>query len=146
MEKVPLKDLPYFARNVLAALSLQDTKESATILALHGDLGAGKTTFTQTLAKELGIHEHVQSPTYVLMKKYPIQFNRFTTLVHIDAYRLERPEEFLTLKSEEFLGNPAALVLVEWPEKAEGMLPPADMTVNFSSEGAGEGERYIELI
>lgn len=146
MEKVARAELPYFVRNVLAALSLQEKKEGAMILALSGELGAGKTTFVQTLARELGVTEQVQSPTYVLMKSYPIAFEHWNTLVHIDAYRLQTPEEFLTLRPQEFLSNPHALVVVEWPEKAQGVLPKADLTVNFSSEGAGEEERYIELV
>lgn len=145
MEKILLKELPYFARNVLAVLSLQERKDSATIVALRGNLGAGKTTFVQALAKELGVRDLLQSPTYVLMKSYPIEFDRFTLLVHIDAYRLEKPEEFRTLKPETFLHNPQVLVLVEWPEKVEGALPEPDMTIEFSSEGAEEGERYIEM-
>lgn len=116
----------------------------AFVIALRGDLGAGKTTFTQALAKELGITESVQSPTYVLMKSYPISFGRFTKLIHIDAYRLDTPEEFSTLKPEGFLSDPTNLVIIEWPERVEGVLPKPDIVLNFSSDGAGEEERYIE--
>jgi tRNA threonylcarbamoyladenosine biosynthesis protein TsaE len=145
MEKMPLKELPYFARNVLATLSLQEHKDSATIVALRGNLGAGKTTFAQALAKELGVRDLLQSPTYVLMKSYPVEFDHFTMLVHIDAYRLEKPEEFRTLKPETFLHDSQTFVLIEWPEKVEGILPKADMTIEFSSEGAEESERFIKL-
>lgn len=153
MQKLPLSELPYFVRNVLAVVGMEPHKSSATIIALRGDLGAGKTTFTQSLARELGITDTVQSPTYVLMKSYPLSFKnpypgiegRFDTLVHIDAYRLEKPEEFLALKPEQFLGNPKCLVVVEWPERLSGVLPPADITVRFSSEGAAEQERLVEM-
>ena len=118
----------------------------ATIIALRGDLGAGKTTFTQALAKELGITESVQSPTYVLMKSYPISFGHFTKFIHIDAYRLDSPEEFSALKPEEFLSNPQNLVVIEWPERVEGVLPKPDIVLNFSSQDALEDERYIEGI
>lgn len=154
MQKVPLKELPYFVRNALAVVAMNGPKQAATIIALRGDLGAGKTTFTQTLAKELGIQESIQSPTYVLMKSYPLVFSapypglegRFDKLVHIDAYRLESPEEFSTLMPEQFLHDPKALVIVEWPEKLGGLLPEPDVTVNFSSADAGESERYIETV
>jgi len=143
MQKVLLSSLPLFAKDVLAKLA---PKNTATIVALVGDLGAGKTTFVQALGKELGVTETMQSPTYVLMKKYQTTNSKFQTLIHIDAYRLENPEEFTALRPEQFLQDPKTLVVVEWPEKVAGALPPADMTINFSSDGAKEGERYIEVV
>jgi len=142
MQKVLLSSLPLFAKDVLAKLA---PKNTATIVALVGDLGAGKTTFVQALGKELGVTETMQSPTYVLMKKYQTTNSKFQTLIHIDAYRLENPEEFTALRPEQFLQDPKTLVVVEWPEKVAGALPPADLTVNFSSQDAVDGERYIEI-
>ena len=104
MEKVPLENLHTLARETLKKLSLATARdERATIVALSGDLGAGKTTFVQALAKELGVDTTVQSPTYVLMKSYslPEGLNpwgakrRFKRLIHIDAYRLENPSELV---------------------------------------------------
>ena len=147
MQKVLLSDLQQFAKEALQSLDSARDKSHATVIALRGDLGAGKTTFVQALGKALGITETMQSPTYVLMKKYQIKkVSPFKQLIHIDAYRLEKPEEFAALKPEQFLQDPKTLVVVEWPEKVAGSLPPADLTVNFSSDGAKEGERYIELI
>lgn len=88
----------------------------------------------------------MQSPTYVLMKSYPINFGRFKTLIHIDAYRFEKPEEFAALEPEKFLNNPENLIFIEWPERVEGQLPTPDMVINFSSEGMGGDERYIEVV
>ncbi len=147
MEKVLLKELNIFAKKVLERVALLPQKaEPATVVALRGDLGAGKTTFVQALARELGVAEIVQSPTYVLMKSYPISYAHFTKLVHIDAYRLERSEEFAALKPEQFLNDPQTLVCIEWPERVEGALPAPDITIDFSSEGAGEGERFVEIV
>ena len=153
MQKVLLKDMSEFAGNVLATIWLAGQKERATILALRGDLGAGKTTFVQALARRLGIVENVQSPTYVLMKSYTLSGHtttfgsrrRFNRIIHIDAYRLDNPQEFAALKPEEFLSDPKALVVVEWPERLGSALPHPDLTINFSSEDAGEGERNIEI-
>ena len=142
MQKVLLSSLPLFAKDVLAKLA---PKNTAIVVALVGDLGAGKTTFVQALGKELGVTETMQSPTYVLMKKYQTTNSKFQTLIHIDAYRLENPEEFTALRPEQFLQDPKTLVVVEWPEKVAGALPPADLTVNFSSQDAVDGERYIEI-
>ncbi len=146
METVALAGLQTLAKNVLARLP--GTQHAATVLALAGNLGAGKTTFTQALAKELGIEEVVQSPTYVLMRRYEIKnpaYPQFRSLVHIDAYRLEQPEQFNQLRPETFLRDPNNLICIEWPEKVEGFLPTPDMIIKFSSEGAKEGERFVEV-
>lgn len=145
MEKISLEMLPTFANTVLATLSASLPRPRATIVALCGELGAGKTTFTQALARVLGVAESLQSPTYVLMKTYATTHPAFAVLVHIDAYRLEKPEEFTALKPEAFLSDPHTLVIVEWPEKAGNLLPEPDMVIQFFSEGAGEWERYLSI-
>lgn len=102
--------------------------DGATILALQGDLGAGKTTLTKALAKELGIEETVVSPTFVIAKFYELFDDAqgktpFIRLVHIDAYRIESNEELQPLGWEEIIQQPKTLVIVEWPERVAGMLP-----------------------
>ncbi len=148
MEKVQLVQLGDFAKKAIKRFSPKEG--GATLVTLSGDLGAGKTTFVQALARELGISDTVQSPTYVLMKSYPLDpvanSKGFTKFAHIDAYRLNDPQEFKTLKPEEFLHDPKTLILLEWPERVEGMLPKPDLTINFSSNGAEEGERFVEII
>jgi tRNA threonylcarbamoyladenosine biosynthesis protein TsaE len=83
------------------------------------------------------------------MKKYDISKNQvilnFHTLVHLDLYRLGRPGEFGVLKPEQFLDDPHALVCVEWPERVGEALPKADISMQFSSDGVGKEERYIEV-
>ncbi|HVV38772.1 MAG TPA: tRNA (adenosine(37)-N6)-threonylcarbamoyltransferase complex ATPase subunit type 1 TsaE [Candidatus Paceibacterota bacterium] len=143
MQKITLAELPAFAQQILGSLSPK--QDAAVVIALSGDLGAGKTTFTQALAKAIGVEETVQSPTYVLMKSYPIIYKGFEKLVHIDAYRLDDPKEFATLKPETFLNDPKALVCIEWPEKVRGMLSKPDMLITFSSDNAGEGERGVTI-
>ncbi|MSR70598.1 tRNA (adenosine(37)-N6)-threonylcarbamoyltransferase complex ATPase subunit type 1 TsaE [Candidatus Kaiserbacteria bacterium] len=153
MQKVLLAQLPEFVRNVTATLALDRNNTKAVVLGLRGELGAGKTTFVQQLARQFGIRETLQSPTYVLMKKYamPEGLNafgvprRFKWLVHIDAYRLEKPEEFAALKPEQFLNDPSVLVVVEWPERLGKALPTPDLNILFSSDGAAEGERYVQM-
>ncbi len=136
---VSLTELPAFAKNVLDTLV---PTQSATVVALRGDLGAGKTTLTQAFAKALGVTDVVQSPTYVLMKRYTTAHTQFTTLVHIDAYRFERPEQWAQLKPQEFLGDPRTLVLVEWPERVEGFMPKPDLGIDIGP-GASDKEREI---
>jgi tRNA threonylcarbamoyladenosine biosynthesis protein TsaE len=144
MQRVLLKDLRAFAKEIAGRLVPKSS--GATLVALHGDLGAGKTTFVQALARELGVEETVQSPTYVLMKSYDTHDPRFKKLVHLDLYRLEQPQELAALRPEEFLRQPNTLVAVEWPERVGGALQKPDLAINFSSEDAGEGERYIEVV
>ena len=155
--KVLLSELPRFVQEVLRSLDPARDKSHATLIVLRGDLGAGKTTFVQALAAALGVGATVQSPTYVLMKKYDIQGSTlespgakvepcFTTLVHIDAYRLEHPGEFAALRPREFLHDPTTLVVVEWPERLAGQLPAPDLTLQFSATDASDSERYIEAI
>ena len=90
-----------------------------TTLALHGDMGVGKTTFVQGLAQGLGVHEHVTSPTFAI---YSVYQGRGHKLVHLDAYRLEQEVQIEALLLDEFLVSPYVLA-VEWPEKTGAWLP-----------------------
>lgn len=88
-------------------------------LALHGDLGVGKTTFVQGLASAFGVLEPVTSPTFNI---YTVHRGRTRTLVHLDAYRLENAREMEALLLEDFLVSPWCLA-VEWPEKITDWIP-----------------------
>ncbi len=114
----------------------EDTGEGsgmATVVALRGDLGSGKTTFVKALAAALGVPaETVTSPTFVIQKSFPIDAEGpLETLVHIDAYRLEKPEEIEKLNWRETLANPANLVVIEWPENIGANLPKNATTIRF---------------
>ncbi len=88
------------------------------VLLLSGPLGAGKTTFTQALARALGGVLRPRSPTFALVRAYPVKGpRRITRLVHIDAYRLETPEEAHALGLEDELLTPGTVLAIEWPEK-----------------------------
>jgi tRNA threonylcarbamoyladenosine biosynthesis protein TsaE len=152
MEKVGKKDLKNVVERVLAKLPKKEERVGrAALITLSGDLGAGKTTFVQELASALGVKEAVQSPTYVLMKSYELKDRQFSTLVHIDAYRLAGAEEFEALEPASFLLDEDVLVAIEWPERIEGALPKPDVALTLSSEPpAGEEEaeaqeRYIHF-
>ncbi|MES2007196.1 MAG: tRNA (adenosine(37)-N6)-threonylcarbamoyltransferase complex ATPase subunit type 1 TsaE [Patescibacteria group bacterium] len=151
MGKIAKADLGNVVKEVLAKIPLKEGRLGrAALITLSGDLGAGKTTFVQALARELGIERVVQSPTYVLMKSYELKNQAFTKLVHIDAYRLNNGDEFAALEPASFLLDEDALVCVEWPERIEGALPRPDVALKLSADppageagGAGEEERYI---
>ncbi|QSH39163.1 tRNA (adenosine(37)-N6)-threonylcarbamoyltransferase complex ATPase subunit type 1 TsaE [Candidatus Kaiserbacteria bacterium] len=105
------------------ALKLKAHKSGAYVVALHGDLGAGKTTFAQTLARTLGVTGEIVSPTFVIQKNYPLEDQAFSQLIHVDAYRLEEEREMEVLGWNDIIIDPSNLILVEWPEKIEGLLP-----------------------
>lgn len=117
------------------AAELAASLPSDTVLALHGDMGVGKTTFVQGLARGLGVSEQVTSPTFAIYSVY--QGTRMR-LVHLDAYRLENERQIEALLLEEFLASPWVLA-VEWPEKAGAWLPPAAWHMTL---GIVEGDRH----
>lgn len=105
----------------------------AKVVCLWGDLGSGKTTFSQGVAKALGVKEIVNSPTFVVMKEYPLEMkNREANLYHIDCYRMRSIEEVLDLGWEEIIADKNNIILVEWPEKIEKILPSGRMDIRFS--------------
>jgi tRNA threonylcarbamoyladenosine biosynthesis protein TsaE len=99
-----------------------------TTLALHGDMGVGKTTFVQGLAQGLGVHEHVTSPTFAI---YSVYRGAGRALVHLDAYRLENEHQIESLLLDEFLVSPWVLA-VEWPEKIAAWLPAGTRHLTLS--------------
>lgn len=117
------------AEAIVVALPASST---ACVLALHGDLGAGKTTFVQTLARYLGVDDTVTSPTFVIMKSYHTTHELFTQLVHIDAYRIDDIDEMRPLRFREILAAPESLVCIEWAERIETLLPEHTIHLTFS--------------
>ncbi|MFC1700446.1 tRNA (adenosine(37)-N6)-threonylcarbamoyltransferase complex ATPase subunit type 1 TsaE [Patescibacteria group bacterium] len=126
--------------------STQETKELAKKLAknikpgntvaLYGDLGSGKTTFTRFLVEALGFEERVQSPTFIVARKYK-------NINHIDLYRLTTKEEVRDIGIEEFLEDRKAINIIEWPELAEEFLPKDTIRIYF--EYVGDEKRKIKL-
>jgi len=117
--------------NALAA-RLTPKTDAATLITLSGELGAGKTSFTQALAKAYGIEEHVTSPTFVLEKIYRLPEGKgFTRLAHIDAYRLKSGTELSSLGFADLMNDPHTLVVLEWPEMVVDGLPSADIAISL---------------
>ena len=114
------------------------------ILALSGPLGAGKTTCVQQLVTLLGSTAQAKSPTFALMRAYRVHHGAITRVLHIDAYRLERPEDARVLNLEEELVEPGTIACIEWPEQM-GLTPgtPGVMWLEIQS-GEGE-ERRVEI-
>ena len=117
--------------------TLVPQKGRATLVTLRGELGAGKTAFTQAVARALGVAEIVTSPTFVLEKIYLLSGQQFKRLIHIDAYRLEKGSELAPLGFDELMHDEGNLILLEWPEKVEGALPTPTMKVSFTVNSDG---------
>lgn len=131
------------ARDFLHSLKLN--KNTATLVGLFGDLGSGKTTFTQALGRELGITDYITSPTFVIEKIYQLDGkNNFKNLIHIDAYRLDSGKELRVLGFEEILKDSKNLILIEWPERVMDILPADLVRLNFKF--ISENEREIEMV
>ena len=111
-----------------------------TVILLHGDLGAGKTTLTQGIAAGMGVAEPVQSPTFTLVAEH--QGARLY-LFHLDLYRLGGPDELETLGFDQFLEPEGAVVVIEWPERAGAWLPDAYLMIEITT--AGPGRRTFQV-
>ena len=112
--------------------------EPGLFVSLNGDLGSGKTTFVRGMLRGLGHQGRVKSPTYTLVELYTISR---LNLYHFDFYRFRDPREWRDAGFSEYFSN-ASVCLVEWPEKAAGLLPVADLALAF--EFAADG-RDLEI-
>lgn len=117
--------------------------DGATIVALIGDLGAGKTAFSQAIGETLGVRDPIQSPTFLIEKIYEIQNAPWEHLIHIDAYRLEDEAELRLLGWETIAARRENLILVEWADKIPGLLPPG--TIRVTMTGVDETTRDISF-
>ncbi len=121
------------AREWLAELKERPVTGRAEVVALLGDLGAGKTTFVQAVARELGVTEAVTSPTFVIEKIYHLPSGEyFDHLIHIDCYRLDSSSELQHLGWEEIITDERNLIMIEWGDKVAELLPPDHLTINFT--------------
>jgi tRNA threonylcarbamoyladenosine biosynthesis protein TsaE len=131
-----------FASSIRKGLELNP--KSHLNIALEGDLGAGKTTFARYLIQGLGYVGKVKSPTYTLCEPYSLQTdNTQYSAHHFDLYRMRDPLEWQEAGFAEYFDVPG-FCLIEWPEKAEGTLPPFDIEIALET-GKDESERAIKI-
>ena len=116
--------------------------EGGEVLALIGNLGAGKTVFVKGLAKAFGITESITSPTFVLMKIYQAQHPRIKRLVHIDCYRLEQFGDLAEIGLADYLHDPENIVVIEW---ADRVLNLPKNTININIEYINNQERRVKI-
>jgi tRNA threonylcarbamoyladenosine biosynthesis protein TsaE len=160
-----IKDTEKIAKDFLDKLT--PIKNGAVVVGLYGDLGTGKTTFTQNAGKYFGIKRKINSPTFVIIKKYEISKKRshknfladktkpvsagenfhdcasFKYLFHIDAYRLKNEKELLNLGWLDIISNPEHLVFIEWPENIIKAMPKKHHKIGITH--TKEGHRSFKI-
>ncbi|MBI2578066.1 MAG: tRNA (adenosine(37)-N6)-threonylcarbamoyltransferase complex ATPase subunit type 1 TsaE [Candidatus Wildermuthbacteria bacterium] len=120
-------------------------RRGALAVGLRGNLGSGKTTFVQGVAKVLGVQEKVLSPTFVIWKSYSVGTGSEARMFsHIDCYRTAAKEDLLALGWRETIKNPRHIIVIEWAEKIPQLLPEDAIVLSFSS--TGEKSREIKII
>ena len=127
------------------------SNEKARIIALDGDLGAGKTTLTKAICKILGIKKDIISPTFVIMKYYNLGKSKgeslspsIKRLIHIDAYRLNNADELLKLGFDEISKNKENLIIIEWGERVRQCL--GNNVLNIKLNHKDENTRTIQFL
>ncbi|HYU64954.1 MAG TPA: tRNA (adenosine(37)-N6)-threonylcarbamoyltransferase complex ATPase subunit type 1 TsaE [Candidatus Paceibacterota bacterium] len=138
-----VSDSPVQTQTLAANMAAKVRKESnakATVIALEGELGAGKTTFIQGFARALGVDEKVKSPTFLLIKEFELDKGK---LYHIDCYRINDPHELILLGIEKILSTPGNIILIEWSERIVPLLPQDRITIHINH--TGETSRLITI-
>lgn len=126
------------------AKNLLNNLKHKNILCFQGELGSGKTTFIQGLAKELKIKDNIISPTFVIFKKYKTNNDKIKTLYHFDLYRIQDPQEIIDLGFEEIFTCQNCLIAIEWPEKIKNLLPQ-NKIININLEYLDKNKRKITI-
>ncbi|MGX2040697.1 tRNA (adenosine(37)-N6)-threonylcarbamoyltransferase complex ATPase subunit type 1 TsaE [Methylocaldum sp. MU1018] len=121
------------AETLALAERLYRAMPSGCLVFLHGNLGAGKTTFVRGWLRAAGFAGPVKSPTFTLVEEYALDDR---IVYHFDLYRLNDPEELEWMGIRDYL-RPNAVCFVEWPERGAGLLPPADLEISLHIAGAG---------
>lgn len=126
------------------AIQIQKNLQPGAVIALKGDLGAGKTTLTSVLIKELGFSDRVQSPTFVILRKYvKTQRQDIVQINHFDLYRITNEEELMELDFEGLIKERKTISIIEWPDIANRFLP--QNTVRINLQYVSENERDINV-
>ena len=137
------RELPDEAATIALGRQLAPLLKPGMVVWLDGDLGAGKTTLVRALLRALGYDGPVKSPTYTLVEVYVVSSIYW---YHFDFYRFSHPEEFADAGLDEYFRDDA-VCLVEWPEKAAGFVPPADLALclRFPAKDSCSG-RTVDLL
>lgn len=112
-------------------LEIATSLSGGELIALYGDLGAGKTALTQGIAAGLGVKEKVNSPTFTIIKVYKINKSKIKQLCHIDAYRLQDSQDLINIGIDDYLYKSDIITIIEWAEKIKDILPKNTIEINI---------------
>ena len=138
------ESLRKMAEGIVSYMKINKTGSGASVIALSGDLGAGKTALVQHIAQVLGVEQTPPSPTFVIMRSYETGDEVFKKLVHIDAYRIEGTDELPPLHLDAEFGEAESLVCVEWPEKIATAMSQGALQITLVS--VSENERELKTV
>ena len=133
-----------FAERISKSQFLISKRSGATVIALSGELGAGKTRFIQGFLRALGARGKITSPTFVLIKRHAVRHKSFKHAYHADSYRLKNHRDLEVLDFKKIISDPENIVLIEWAEKVKKLLPKDTLWIKFR-HGKKENERRISF-
>ena len=125
-----------FARILLAQAVQGVSLSRDNVVALYGNLGSGKTTFVQGLARGFGIRKRIISPTFVFVRQYKVSPPRCNTFYHVDLYRIENQREIEGMGLREIINDGKNTIVIEWAEKMQNLLPKKRWDVEFKDLGS----------
>ncbi len=138
-----------FGEGLARKYAKRSTRKGALVFALTGDLGSGKTTFTQGFLRGLGLKKRTTSPTFIIFRRFVLRSKTshlkpktYSHFYHIDAYRIKDPRELTALGIKEIFSDPKNIVLVEWADKIKNILPQSAIRIKFL-HGKKENERLL---
>lgn len=127
---------------ILLGEKLAASLKNGDVIALYGDLGSGKTRIVKGICKGLGVEDNVNSPTFMIVNEYLSVNNG--TVFHFDLYRLKTEDEIISMGFSEYL-NSSSIILIEWPEHAERILPKNTIRIRLAHSAENEDHRWIKI-
>ena len=112
------------------------------VIALYGDLGSGKTQIVKGICSEFGVHDTVNSPSFIIVNEYTTRSD--IRIFHFDLYRMKSEDDVINIGFEDYLTN-RGIMLIEWPEHIERLLPPETIKIHLAHTNECETCRYIKL-
>jgi len=123
-------------------VKIASSLKNGDVIALYGDLGSGKTRLVKGICLGLDVKQMVNSPTFIIVNEY--NSTKFHNIFHFDLYRLKSEEEILAMGFDDYMNN-RGIIIIEWPEHAERLLPEGTIKIHISHSVENENERWIKV-
>jgi len=123
-------------------VKIASSLKNGDVIALYGDLGSGKTRLVKGICLGLDVKQMVNSPTFIIVNEY--NSTKFHNIFHFDLYRLKSEDEILAMGFDDYMNN-RGIIVIEWPEHAERLLPEGTIKIHISHSVENENERWIKV-